>query len=239
MGINSVYTVNIDVVSVNIRATLAPDMEEDTQKLPIIDDACRGTYHHGDLHNSLLEAADCLLEQTGAARLSLREVAKHAGVSHTAPYRHFKNRAALLEAIAIAGFRRLKNLLERAEASAPEDMVEQLRAGGLAYLKVAVNNPEHTRLMFGGMMKEVSEDSALYAAAEDTYNTLYRIIDTGRARGVFGGSDTETVVLAAWSLVHGLAMLILGTQKINPTTPAELDALTGSILDTFLSGLRA
>lgn len=239
MGINSVYTVNIDVVSVNIRATLAPDMEEDTQKLPIIDDACRATYHHGDLHNSLLEAADCLLEQTGAAKLSLREVAKHAGVSHTAPYRHFKNRAALLEAIAIAGFRRLKNLLERAEASAPEDMVEQLRAGGLAYLRVAVNNPEHTRLMFGGMMKEVSEDSALYAAAEDTYNTLYRIIDTGRARGVFGGSDTETVVLAAWSLVHGLAMLILGTQKINPTTPAELDALTRSILETFLSGLRA
>jgi AcrR family transcriptional regulator len=214
-------------------------MEEDTQKLPVISDPSRASYHHGDLHNSLLEAADYLLEKTGAARLSLREVAKHAGVSHTAPYRHFKNRAALLEAIAMAGFRRLKALLEQAEASAPDDMAQQLRAGGLAYLRVAVNNPEHTRLMFGGMMKGVSEDSALYAAAEDTYNTLYRIIDTGRARGVFGGSDTETVVLAAWSGVHGLAMLILGTQKINPATPAELDAITGSVLETFLCGLRA
>jgi AcrR family transcriptional regulator len=214
-------------------------MEEETQKLPVISDPSRGSYHHGDLHNSLLEAADCLLEQTGAAKLSLREVAKHAGVSHTAPYRHFKNRAALLEAIAIAGFRRLKTLLEQAEASAPDDIVQQLRAGGLAYLQVAVNNPEHTRLMFGGMMKEVSEDSALFAAAEDTYDTLYRIIDTGRARGVFGGSDTETVVLAAWSLVHGLTMLILGTQKVNPATPTELDAITRSVLDTFLNGLRA
>ena len=214
-------------------------MEEDTLKLPTLGEPCRDSYHHGDLHNSLLEAADYLLEQTGAAKLSLREVAKHAGVSHTAPYRHFKNRAALLEAIAIAGFRRLKILLEQAEASAPDDMVQQLLAGGLAYLQVAVNNPEHTRLMFGGMMKEVSEDSALYAAAEDTYETLYRIIDTGRARKVFGGSDTETVVLAAWSLVHGLAMLILGTQKINPATPEELDEITRSVLETFLTGLRA
>ena len=216
-----------------------PAMDDDTHKLPTLGEACRDSYHHGDLHNSLLEAADCLLEQTGAAKLSLREVAKHAGVSHTAPYRHFKNRAALLEAIAIAGFRRLKLLLEEAEASAPEDIIQQLRAGGLAYLHVAVNNPEHTRLMFGGMMKDASEDSELYAAAEDTYGTLYRIIDTGRARGIFGGKDTETVVLAAWSLVHGLTMLILGTQKINPATPAELDEITRSVLDTFLNGLRA
>jgi len=218
-------------------------MEEDTLKLPIITQAgeqpVRDSYHHGDLHNSLLEAADCLLEQTGAARLSLREVAKHAGVSHTAPYRHFKNRAAMLEAIAIAGFRRLKLLLERAEASAPDDTVAQLRAGGLSYLQVAVNNPEHTRLMFGGMMKDVPEDGPLYAAAEETYAALYRIIDTGRIRGVFAGADTETMVLAAWSLVHGLTMLILGTQKVNPTTPAELDALTNSIIETYLSGIRA
>ena len=214
-------------------------MDEDTHKLAILQQPCRDSYHHGDLCNSLLEAADCLLEQTGAARLSLREVAKHAGVSHTAPYRHFKNRAALLEAIAIAGFGRLKILMDQAEASAPDDSEAQLRAAGLAYLQVAVNNPEHTRLMFGGMMKDVPEEGPLYAAAEESYAAIYRIIDTGRKRGVFGGTDTDTVVLAAWALVHGLTMLILGTQKVNPVTPAELDALTLSVTETFLHGIRA
>jgi AcrR family transcriptional regulator len=213
-------------------------MEDTTQKLPTLQTPCRDSYHHGDLHNSLLEAADCLLEQTGSEKLSLREVAKHAGVSHTAPYRHFKNRAALLEAIAIAGFRRLKALLENAEASSPDDPVAQLRAGGLAYLRVAVNNPEHTRLMFGGMMKEVPVDGPLYATAEETYATLYRIIDNGRRSGVFGGSDTESLVLAAWSLVHGLTMLILGTQKVNPSTPEELDGITNSVMENFLDGIR-
>lgn len=214
-------------------------MTEQNQKLPALEQPCRDSYHHGDLHNSLLEAADCLLEQTGAAKLSLREVAKHAGVSHTAPYRHFKNRAAMLEAIAIAGFGRLKLLMEQAEASAPNDSEAQLRAAGLAYLQLAVNNPEHTRLMFGGMMKDVPEDGHLYAAAEESYAAIYRIIDTGRARGVFGGSDTDTVVLTAWALVHGLTMLILGTQKVNPATPAELDELTLSVTEHLLQGIRA
>ena len=137
-------------------------MNEDSQKSANLQLPCRDSYHHGDLHNSLLEAADCLLEQTGAAKLSLREVAKHAGVSHTAPYRHFKNRAAMLEAIAIAGFGRLKLLMEQAEASAPNDSEAQLRAAGLAYLQLAVNNPEHTRLMFGGMMKGIAQDFVRY-----------------------------------------------------------------------------
>ncbi len=109
----------------------------------------------------------------------------------------------------------------------------------IAYLRVAVNNPEHTRLMFGGMMKDVPEDGPLYAAAEESYAALYRIIDTGRVRGVFGGTDTETMVLAAWSLVHGLTMLILGTQKINPTTPRSTGRADQQRNGDRLSGLRA
>jgi len=200
--------------------------------------ACRDSYHHGDLHNCLLEAADCLLEETGAAKLSLREVAKRAGVSHTAPYRHFSNRAAMLAAVAISGFNRLKARLEVAEASAPEDPVAQLRAAGHAYLDLAVNNPEHTRLMFGGMMKVAPEDGLLYQAAEASYAVIYRIIDRGRMSGAFAGRDSESLVLAAWSLVHGLTMLILGTQKVDPQTPAELAALADSVVDIFLNGLR-
>jgi len=214
-------------------------MNPDLSKHPEPCAPCRDSYHHGDLHNSLLQAADCLLEETGAARLSLREVAKRAGVSHTAPYRHFSNRAALLEAVAISGFNRLKCRLEAAETSAPQDPVAQLRAAGHAYLDLAVNNPEHTRLMFGGMMKRVPEDSSPYKAAESSYAVIFRIIDRGRVSGAFIGRDTESMVLSAWSLVHGLTMLILGTQQVDPQTPAELAALADSVVDVFLNGLLA
>lgn len=215
----------------------SPGMSQDNTPRTAACPPCRDSYHHGDLHNCLLDAANCLLEETGAEKLSLREVAKRAGVSHTAPYRHFRNRQALLEAVAISSFQRLTESGEQAERSAPDDPVAQLRAAGVSYLELAVNNPEHTRLIFGGLMKDAAQDGPLYAAGEQSYATIFRIIDNGRSRGVFGGRDTESVVLAAWSLVHGLAMLILGTQKVDPRTPEELTAMIDSVVDTLLNGI--
>jgi AcrR family transcriptional regulator len=199
----------------------------------------RQTYHHGDLRRTLVEAAETLLEERGAAGLSLREVAKRAGVSHAAPYRHFHDKAALLDAIAQAGFERLSSRLREAHDRNPRDHEAQLKDAGLAYVGWATERPERTRLMLGGMMKEDPLCTCLHAAAEDAFGWIFRIIDGGRAAGVFGGPDTHSVVISAWSAVHGLAMLILNSGKLHARGPAEVRHLAEVVCETIADGIRA
>jgi AcrR family transcriptional regulator len=139
------------------------------------------TYHHGDLRAALLRAAGELLEKHGIESLSLREAARRAGVSHNAPYRHFPDRESLLAALAAEGF----ELLERELAARPAAEL------GLAYVEFALAGPQRFRLMFGGQR----------AQAAAGYLNL---------RGFAGlGDDAPLAAAAAWSLVHGLAHLIL------------------------------
>src|SRR5690349_3579164 len=98
------------------------------------------TYHHGDLRPALLKAAGRVLEKEGPAALSLRELARRAGVSHNAPYRHFADREALLAALAADGFRMLGEVLGVASS----------RHRGEAYVRFALEHPQLFRLMFGG-----------------------------------------------------------------------------------------
>ena len=198
----------------------------------------RDTYHHGDLRRSLIAAAENLLEERSSAGLSLREVAKRAGVSHAAPYRHFHDKAALLDAIAQTGFERLSERMRQSYEGHPADPEAQLREAGQAYVGWATERPERTRLMMGGLMREDPLCTCLHAAAEDSFAWIFRIIDEGRTAGVFGGPDTDTVVLSAWSTVHGLTMLILNSGKVRAETPAQIAALTERVCDTLVSGLR-
>jgi len=199
----------------------------------------RQTYHHGDLRRTLVEAAETLLEERGAAGLSLREVAKRAGVSHAAPYRHFHDKAALLDAIAQTGFERLSARLREAYDRNPGDHEARLKEAGLAYVSWATERPERSRLMMGGMMKEDPLCTCLHAAAEEAFGWIFRIIDEGRAAGDFGGPDTHSVVISAWSAVHGLAMLILNSGKVNAQGPAEIGPLTEVVCETIADGIRA
>ena len=224
-----------DVSSVNIYARLRRDMTGSKSKtFP-----ARDSYHHGDLHSTLVQAAEHLLEKQGFSELSLREVAKLAGVSHSAPYRHFRGKAGLLEAVAQAGFNRLAGMVDAAHDAFPDDPEAQLRAAGVAYVEWATENPERTHLMYGGMMKSEDVPEALRACAEDAYAGIFRIIDEGRRAGVFGGDDTDSVVISAWAVVHGLTMLILGSGKVNPDGPEQVRALALRVCDTILDGIRA
>lgn len=201
--------------------------------------ATRSSYHHGDLRCTLVEAAEHLLEAEGLASLSLREVAKLAGVSHSAPYRHFRSKAGLLEAVAEAGFRRLADLVNDARERNPDDPEAQLRAAGIAYVEWATQNPERTHLMFGGMMKAADTPQVLHDCAEHAYAGIYSIIDDGRRAAVFGGEDTDSVVISAWSAVHGLTMLVLGSGKLNPDGPDEVRQLATRLCETILTGIRS
>ncbi len=199
----------------------------------------RDSYHHGDHRRTLVLAAEGLLEERGAAGMSLREVAKRAGVSHAAPYRHFHDKAALLDAIAQTGFERLSERVREAHERHPGDPEAQLRKAGVAYVGWATERPERTRLMMGGMMKEDPLCTCLHAAAEDAFQWIYRIIDEGREAGVFGGPDTASVVISAWSAVHGLTMLILNSGKVRADTPGEIAGLAERVCETIANGIRA
>jgi AcrR family transcriptional regulator len=140
------------------------------------------TYHHGDLRAAVLEAAGVLIEKEGLAGLSVREAARRAGVSHNAPYRHFADREALLEGLAQEGVAQLERALAGLSG----------RELGEAYVRFARAHPQRFRLMFTRRRDAMHE----------------------RFARAFAGLGTEAKVAgaAAWSLVHGLACLMLDGQ---------------------------
>jgi AcrR family transcriptional regulator len=155
------------------------------------------SYHHGELHASLLRAAGKILEKEGLVALSVREAARRAGVSHNAPYRHFPDRESLLAALAAEGFERFAKALEEGQARAG------LRGRGEAYLRFALENPQRFRLMFGGELP-MQKHPALREAATRAFSGLAGAL-TQHLSGVPSGDAS----IAAWALVHGLANLLL------------------------------
>ncbi|HEY3077752.1 MAG TPA: TetR/AcrR family transcriptional regulator [Burkholderiales bacterium] len=147
-------------------------------------------YHHGNLRPALLRTAGKLLEDQGAASLALRGLARRAGVSHNAPYRHFPNREALLAALAAEGFAMLG---ERLRGQPGREM-------GEAYVRFALEQPQRFRLMFGGLLP-MAKYPQLRTAAQGAYQALVEAFkDLPRP---------ELAAAAAWSLVHGFSHLLL------------------------------
>jgi AcrR family transcriptional regulator len=175
----------------------------------------RRDYHHGDLRASVLRAASELVEKKGIEALSLRDVARRAGVSHNAPYRHFPSRAALLEAIAAAGFERFAAELEAAERAGG------LRARGEAYIRFALANPQHFRLMFGPGR---ASDPALREKAILAFGGLQQAISA------HAGQDAPHAAIAAWALVHGLSHLLLDQKLAGARDPAQLREFVSAVL---------
>ena len=152
-------------------------------------------YHHGDLAPSLRQAARAILEEQGLEGLSLRSVARRAGVSHAAPYRHYPSREALLADVASEGLAQLR--AELAQAATPGTRAELILQIGGAYLRFASRHPGLLRLMFGSELPNRSDFPGLAEATGAIGE------DIGRALG------DPAAGMAAWGTMHGLAMLIL------------------------------
>lgn len=149
------------------------------------------SYHHGNLRAALISAARTMLEEERAEAIGLRQVARAAEVSPAAPYRHFDSREALLAAVAAQGFEELSDALGSVGKS---DLVLL----GETYLDFARKNPNLYRLMFGSAI-DLKEHADLKNASENAFGRL--------KQAVAQASDPEIAAFAAWSLVHGLAML--------------------------------
>jgi AcrR family transcriptional regulator len=166
-------------------------------------------YHHGDLRSALLKAALTLLETKGAKSLSLREVAREAGVSHTAPYRHFTDKAALLAAVAEEGFIEFGQYLKEAVERSQADPIASLQATGVAYIRYALDHPTHFDVMFSTHTVGLAENCRLQSIAQGTFEILVGIITAGQAARVMKAGDPQAIATERWAIVHGLAMLLL------------------------------
>jgi len=194
-------------------------------------------YHHGDLRNALLEAGEQLLAKRGVGALSLREVAKLAGVSHAAPYRHFKGKAVLMRALAQSGFGRLRSDIRSAAEKIPHDPEQKLVEAGVAYVHLAVRNPELMHLMFGGGF-ELPDDLDLKQLSMTVVETLVDIIRTGIKAGVFRDRDPRELALVAWTSMHGMAMLLVARLTgINTDDEEALDGLVRSVSQNVIYGI--
>lgn len=161
-------------------------------------------YHHGDLSRALVEAARRILETDGPAALSLRAVAREAGVSPAAPYHHFKDKSELLEAVAHEGWVALDVALTAARAKAP-DSQERMTGLGVAYIRFARDNPALYRVMYDcsrdkdSLPDQMKEEGA-YCQVRNTINE--------RSGGQASAIDLELATIAAWCAAHGLAEMI-------------------------------
>ena len=158
-------------------------------------------YHHGNLRESLLAAADSVLAERGAQGITLRDVAKAAGVSHAAPYHHFASLNDLLAEVAERAFNTLGDALE--QVSAEPDTGERLLKINDTYVACACARPAQFRLMFGPLLTRKADYPKLKAAAERAFGF---VLASASAHDPKNG---PVLALTGWSLAHGLSNLLI------------------------------
>jgi AcrR family transcriptional regulator len=170
------------------------------------------SYHHPDLRQALLDGAVRLIKEEGMREFSLRKLAKEVGVSHTAPYRHFENKEAILATLMLEGHKRLRLNLLDARARCQGKAIDKLLAQGRAYLEFARKNPEYLGVMFSkeGMAAAMSVGEKLGGHQED-YDSFGVVEGTAKECQAEGSmdprADASALALLAWAEVHGLALL--------------------------------
>lgn len=191
------------------------------------------TYHHGNLRQGLIEAALAYIKE-GNANFTLRNVAQRAGVSHAAPYNHFKNKHELLSEVAAIGFDMLREALENASAGAtnPKDL---FFARCQAFLNFAISSPEHYRLMVGPIVVN-TEYPRLVQAAQAFNSLLLDYLAHCAAEGFFPPEKVGPYGIIISAQFHGLAMLAIDGRL---TWYSEnLVEITDNAIDVILRGLR-
>jgi AcrR family transcriptional regulator len=188
-------------------------------------------YHHGNLREALLDAGERALESGGATNLSLRELARAVGVSHAAPRRHFADKQALLDALALAGFERLGTSLDAAAAGG-DDFPARLLSLARAYVGFATAHPALIELMFASK-HEAGAPPELARAGERAFAPALQAVADGQASGAVVGGDTERIAKIAFALLQGL-VAIAGNGLLDDT---PLDDLLEDAMQRLVLGL--
>jgi len=197
-------------------------------------------YHHGNLRQALLEAGEKLLETVGVEALSLRALSRETGVSHTAPYRHFVDKAELLAALAAVGFTRLADALGEVDAAYPDDPEQRYLAACHRYIELGRGHPAMYRLMFGQRQPGVGGQPELALAGHAAFSGLVAAMAQGQEVGIFRPGPVESLAMAVWAMVHGLTELAI-SGRLDPCCETEGDAtrLSEAACTLLLQGLRS
>lgn len=198
----------------------------------------RKPYHHGALRQTLINEALQALERDGLDRLSVRGLAAGAGVSKTAPYRHFADKRTLLVALAADGFRQLAELLEKAlaasagPASVGGRATDGIRALFDAYLQFARSRPALYQLMLSRLGFSLHSESCRINS-ERAFGCLVQAVKDAQARGWKSGLDLMGLVLSLWAEVHGWAGLMIDGLLPEGFTPSpdSISKAAGTLLD--------
>ncbi len=167
-------------------------------------------YHHGSLRETLIVAALALIAEVGPQAFTLRELARRAGVSHNAPYRHFHDKDELLAVLAAQGFERLTESMNRS-AERGVDALDRFRLSGLGYVRFALLWPQHFQVMFDSP-DCFSKYLEYEAAAKLAFDTLVGFVVVCQTEQSLPAGDPHRFALLAWSIVHGVAKLALSGQ---------------------------
>ncbi|SFW92095.1 TetR/AcrR family transcriptional regulator [Amycolatopsis australiensis] len=187
-------------------------------------------YHHGHLRTVLLEAAERALREHGVERLSLRDLARQAGVSHAAPRRHFADRQALLDALAERGFARLADEASAAIDDAGADHQARLRGAATAFVRFAIGNAALLELMFTRKNDEPS--AALQEASTRLFTTMGAVIHDAQEAGTLPAHDPERLNLLFAATLQGIAVLVTSGRA----QPEQADLLVTDAVQLFASG---
>jgi len=216
----------------------------------------QGRYHHGALRRALLDAALQLATERGPGGFTLREVARQAGVSHAAPYAHFADKAALIEALAVEQFTALHDALQEARTGAQGTPLEKLRATGVAYVRFAIEHVAAFRFMYWpdvrrpartGPSQDLRGEAALRfwkreGKVEEVANAAYQVLVDAIVEcqqvGLIAPGDPAPFALTAWCTVHGLAALLLNNpQSSEEEAGAQAERLAQIVTGTLAQGL--
>jgi AcrR family transcriptional regulator len=233
---------SFDVANVNIRISrnvdnvnTIPIRSGDMPKSSRAARKPRRPYHHGSLRRALLDEALATIRTEGVNGLTLREIGARLGVSRTALYRHFADKRALLTAVATEGFRSLRQQLVTAWEEGGGGRAA-FQAMGVAYIRFAVANPSHYRVMFGSFVDPENREPELAAEAGDAFQALVGALAALQHDAVVRGDDAVLMARFVWSVVHGVAMLGIDGQL---REPGAIEELMGYALERLWIGIEA
>jgi len=197
------------------------------------------SYHHGNLRRALLDAALELISEVGVTGVTVREAGRRAGVSSGAPYRHFPDKNALLEAIAAEGVALLAADRDARVAAAGEDPIARFRAMGVSLVTFAVAHPSHFKVMTTPELSSDATIAALLREAKDSDQRAIRgILDRSKQEGAVYNADPDVLSLSAQCLVYGLArMLVDGQLPVDSIDASDAEALAVAVTGVFGHGL--
>lgn len=182
------------------------------------------SYHHGNLRESLIEAAIEIIAERGRSEFTLRELAKRLGVTHAATYHHFKDKDDLLSTVAERGYKEMGEYLEEVSEKGDQNPIMKMRRMGAAYVRYAFENQAYFRVMFGQKFADINAYPEMEEAGKATKDMMEGLVRAGQQAGIYSQDhDVEELIAISWATVHGLALLTINGYFDHLQEGLELD----------------